>query len=214
MGKPSIAWALAHGLEYFPGDATILPPAQENNQTLTTQILAPQDGDAIITLPAAVTVSVGSSNSVDHVDLLVDGEVVQTLTNAPFVFSIAKNYGDGTHTIGAHAAARDGKTSDTSIRVVFAVNQALFITAPGSNQVAQFPQTLTAESESQLDPVSFYYQSGSTIKLIGQAVVSATGTGRFQYQFVWQKAPKAGTYKLFAKTNSGTSSQKITITVQ
>src|SRR5262249_10333346 len=141
----------SHGYEYPPGDATIIPPTgggggTGGNNGPSAEIVSPQDGSTITSLPVTVSVLTDQSDPMSHVDLLVDGSQIASSSNAPFVFSINQNFSDGPHVISVHAVDKQGKSADTSVNVNFAVNQVLNITTPGFNQTLSFPQTITAES--------------------------------------------------------------------
>ncbi len=113
---PVVQWALSHGYSYPQSEAPNLPP-QNNGQGPTISIDQPTDGTTILSLPINVNVAAAGPNPIARVDLSVDGELVQSLRQAPYIFSINKDYGKGPHTIAAKATDTLSLTSDTSVSV-------------------------------------------------------------------------------------------------
>jgi hypothetical protein len=164
-------------------------------------------------MPFAVTVSALSSNPIVRVDLSIDGEFYQSLTQAPFIFNVNKNLVDGPYTIAAHAVDNSGATSDTSVNVVLSISAPLTLTQPADQSLLQFPVTLTAAGNNLYDNVNFYYQDiHGTAKLIGGAS-NTDHTDQYHYTFNWPDPLPSGSYQLFAKSSTGVTSKKITVSV-
>ncbi len=210
--NPVVAWALANGYSYPPNEATTTP-ITSNGQGPTVNILDPADGETITQMPFPVTVSAVSSNPIARVDLSIDGEFYQSLSAAPFVFTINKNLTDGPYTIAAHAVDSTGATSDTSVSINLSVAAPLTLTQPADQSVLQFPAVITAASNNLFDSVSFYYQnSQGQTKLIGPAQ-NTDHTDQYHYTISWQTPLPSGSYKLYAQSSNGYTSRKISVTV-
>jgi hypothetical protein len=85
------------------GGSDVTPP--------TVSVTAPADG---ATIAGGVTISANATDNlaVDHVDFLVDGEVVGTLTSGPFNFTWDSNdVANGSHTITARAVDTAGNSA-------------------------------------------------------------------------------------------------------
>jgi 1A family penicillin-binding protein len=210
--NPVITWALANGYTYPPNQVTTTP-VTSNGQGPTVNILDPADGETITQMPFPVTVNAISSNPIVRVDLSIDGEFYQSLTQQPFVFSVSKALTDGPYTIAAHAVDASGATSDTSVNINISIAAPLTLTQPQDQSTLQFPVTLTAASNILFDGVSFYYEdsSGAT-KLIGPAQ-NTDHTDQYHYSINWQTPPPSGDYKLYAQSSNGYVSKKIQVTV-
>lgn len=213
--NPVVAWAIAHGYIYPNSGVPFVPPGDTPGDGPDLNIISPADNAQITTLPFDVSVAASSGDGVARVDLSVDGSRVDSKTSGPFVFSVNQKFPDGQHILSVHAVDMKGKASDLSVTVQFALDQPLSMTSPNNNEVLSFPTTLTAESPDQYTTVSFYYQSGSTTpKLIGNANTISHLGNNYQYNMSWAGSKlKAGTYKLFAKTDTGISTPKITISI-
>jgi membrane peptidoglycan carboxypeptidase len=210
--NPVVAWALANGYSYPPNQA-VITPVVNNGQGPTVNILTPADSETITQMPFAVTVSALSSNPIVRVDLSIDGEFYQSLTQAPFIFNVNKNLVDGPYTIAAHAVDNSGATSDTSVNVVLSISAPLTLTQPADQSLLQFPVTLTAAGNNLYDNVNFYYQDiHGTAKLIGGAS-NTDHTDQYHYTFNWPDPLPSGSYQLFAKSSTGVTSKKITVSV-
>jgi 1A family penicillin-binding protein len=210
--NPVVTWALANGYAYPPNQATTTP-VTNNGRGPSVNILDPADGETITQMPFAVTVSAASSNQIARIDLSIDGQFYQSLTQAPFVFSVNSNLTDGPYTIAAHAVDSSGATSDTSVSINLSLSAPLTLTQPQDQSVLQFPVTLTAASNNLFDGVSFYYQnSQGQTKLIGPAQ-NTDHTDLYHYSLSWQTPPPSGSYKLYAQSANGYTSKKIQVTV-
>jgi 1A family penicillin-binding protein len=210
-----VAWALANGYSYpSQGTGTTTPPGEtNNNEKPTVTIVSPTDNETIAQLPILVTAAANSSVGIARADVLLDGELVQSLTSAPYVFSINRQLTDGTHSLSVHVVDTTGSTADSAVNVTVALSQPLVLSEPTNNSVAAFPLTLSAESLNNYSSVTFFYQINSSTKTISRAETTIGPDGAYHYSFVWDTPPKPGSYKLYAKTDSGISSQKVTITI-
>ena len=212
--NPVITWALANGYIYPPSQAITAPPTNTGSgQGPTVNILDPGDGATITQNPFTVNVNAVSNNQIARIDLSIDGELYQSLNQAPFVFTINKNLTDGPHTIAAHAVDSSGATSDTSVNITVSLAAPLAMTLPQDKSTVQFPLSLTAASNILFNGVSFYYQNDKgQNKLIGQAS-NTDHTDQYHYSTTWQTAPASGTYKIFVQSANGYVSKKIQIII-
>jgi hypothetical protein len=211
--NPVIAWALANGYSYPPDQAITVSPNNNGQGGPSITILNPTDGTNITQTPFTVTVNATSNNLISKIDLIIDGEFYQSLTQQPFTFTVTKALTDGSHTIAAHAVDSSGASSDTSISITFSATAPLSLTQPSSDTLLQFPVALTAASDNLFDNVNFYYQNSSGVtKLIG-AASNTDHTGQYHYTFNWNTPPTSGSYKLFAQSSNGYTSAKITVSV-
>ncbi len=213
--QPVEAWALAHGYSYPPTTTLAgLPTNTPSGNGPKLNILQPSEGGIISQLPFQANISAVSNNSVARVDLYLDGQYLQSLSAAPFLFSIDKQLPDGPHTIAIRAVDNTGAVSDTSVQVTYALNTPLVITAPDDQATLNFPATLTASSINSYGQLTFYYQdSTGTSKAIGGAVTANPTGSQYQYSTVWESPPASGSYILYAKTNTGIITPKIRVTV-
>jgi membrane carboxypeptidase/penicillin-binding protein PbpC len=210
--NPVIAWALANGYSYPPTEATTTP-VTTTGQGPTVNILDPADGQTITQMPFTVTVSASSNNPIARVDLSIDGQFYQSLTQAPYVFSVNQNMTDGPYTIAAHAVDITGATSDTSVNINLSLSAPLTLTQPQDQSALQFPTILTAASNVLFNNVSFYYEnSQGQTKLIGPAQ-NTDHTDQYHYTINWQTPPPSGTYQLYAQSDNGYTSKKIQVTI-
>ncbi|GAC1571679.1 MAG: hypothetical protein NVS3B9_0410 [Candidatus Doudnabacteria bacterium] len=128
--NPVIAWAIAHGYNYPPAGSTPAPtdshaPTASNNTPTgnppVATIISPADGSQINSAPFMLQANVtpDPGNNITRVDLLTDGMFVQSLTSAPYNFTINNNPGKGPHTFAVHAVDDKGNTADNSITLRF-----------------------------------------------------------------------------------------------
>ena len=185
----------------------------ENSPKVT--ITAPQDGDTITQLPFTVKVDASGPNPITKVEAEIDGQSIGSADSAPYEFTV-KQIDDGPHTITAKATDQQGATGTGSIDVTIAVNgggPTLEITDPNNGESLTLPAQVTAQSEVKYKSVTFYYQAGNAPpKPIGTASPTGTG-GLYEYDVVWNDNPKPGSYKIFAKSNNGVSSGKVSVIV-
>ncbi len=205
--QPVIAWALANGYKYPPGSGIENP---EGNTSDKISFLAPNTGSLITKLP--FNVSLGVDGQFKKIDILLDGEIAATFNNGTLQGQINKKLSDGNHTLAAKVTFENGSSATNSIQIKYAIDGGLILTNPSEGDTISFPWQLEAESSSNLGSVSFYYQTGNTIKSIGNAEVVSTAGG-YKYIYTWESQPKSGTYKLYAKSSNGTTSNKVTIEI-
>jgi 1A family penicillin-binding protein len=211
--NPVVNWALSKGYQYPPGSATYVPQTG-SGQGPSLAILQPLDGDTIDAASFPVIVSAVSPNQVSRVDLYVDGKIYASKTSLPFEFIVSKNYPGGQHTLAVKATDGQGNTSDTSITVNFGSVEPLTLISPTSDSLVIFPLMMTAESGKSYSEVNFYYQdkAGQT-NLIGKASDTFGAYGKFRYSLNWETPLPPGKYGVFAKSNNGEQTEKITITI-
>jgi membrane peptidoglycan carboxypeptidase len=203
--NPVIAWALANGYKYPPGSGIENPPSGNGQVTIT----APTDNAVITKLPVNVNVNAQGDNIV-RVDISVDGTFTTSLNSSPYKTSLNKKYNDGEHTITAKVVYADGTSATDSVTVSYSLNGGLDLSISGGGN--DFPLDLTAESPAQYKNVVFYYQQGGTSTVIGSGTAS-NFNGKFQYSFTWGSPPPSGSYTIYAKSNTGVVSDKVSITV-
>ncbi len=216
--EPVVRWALAHGYEYPPGGSEYVYRKPDDvditDGSFSIEITDPKDNAIITKVPFNVSVSTANPSGIAKMDLVIDGDLIQTITSQPFTFQVTQKYSEGYHTIAVRATSKDGKTTSTSIPVQFSStnSQSLTLTSPNSNSIASQGMILTATSSVQFNAIGFYYQSGKQAQLISAAGADITDSG-YEYTANWDSLPKAGIYKVFARSSSGVESQKITIIV-
>lgn len=202
--NPVIAWALANGYKYPPGSGI------ENTDTGgNINITSPADGAVITKVPVPINLTV-KGNNISRIDILVDGTVEQSLTTSPYKAGLTKKHSDGTHTISAKVVYSDGTSSTDSVTVTYALNGSLKMSISGGG--GDFPLDLSAESSIKLNGVTFWYSSGGSATEIGTGDVSNLGNN-YVYSLTWDSPPASGTYNVYAKSNSGIVSDKISIKV-
>ena len=218
--NPVRVWAAENGYPY-PPDGSIFSdqPSDQPNETPVNErpdvtITSPSDGATISSNTFAVSVIAESDKGVSRVDISVDGESVVSLTQRPYTTTINKKLTDGIHTISARAIDSKGGSNATSILITVATKPSLNMTSPEDGDIfSNFPLQLTAEGSSIFESVGFYYQVNNLIKLISLASKDTTGDTS-EYNAIWNTKPKAGTYKVFARSNTGVSSPKISLVIK
>jgi hypothetical protein len=173
--------------------------------------MSPAAGASITKLP--FTVNLGVDGDFNKIDISLDGQVVATLNNGNLQAQIGQKLADGNHTLSAKVTYNNGSSASNSIQVKYALDGGLVLTSPEEGDTISFPWKLQAESPNSLSGVSFYYQSGNVIKTIGSAQASGSN-GNYRYTYTWSDQPKSGTYKVFAKSSNGTTSAKVTFTIE
>jgi 1A family penicillin-binding protein len=216
---PVIRWVLGSGTYELPPNGSIyvhdLPDGgTDPNAGVTISITDPQSNTTINKSPFTVSVSASYPAQISKMELVIDGTTKQSTSQQPYTFTVNEKLGDGSHTIAIRATTKDGKIVNTSIPINYSSNQSqtLTLTSPSSGNL-NFPVTLTAQSNVLFDAVGFYYQSGNSAKLIG-STQGVSGGGVYTYTLDWEDQPKSGIYKLFARSDTGLNSQKISVIVQ
>lgn len=116
--NPVIAWAKSQGYVY-PENVSESVPNGDVSDAPVVSIIQPQD-DAIITkIPEIIAVSAVAKAGIARVDMLLDGQVIQSLASEPFTFTIDKKYPNGQHVIGIKAIDKNGISEETSVTVIF-----------------------------------------------------------------------------------------------
>ncbi len=198
--NPVVAWGLRNNYCY-PGQQ---PPNDEK-----IKITSPTDGSTVSS-PFTVTMSVQGDN-VSRVDVYLDGDFIEGVDSAPYKVKINKTLSDGTHTITAKVIYIDGTTGEDRVDVIYSEGGAvleLSINGGGND----FPLDLEADSLEEYKSVTFYAQSkGNTVQL-GKGSVSKVN-GNYTYSYTWSSPPSSGTYSVYARSNDGVTSNKISIDV-
>ncbi len=128
--NPVIAWALAHGYSYPPAGSTPAPndntaptpqPQTPAGSPPTARINSPADGSQINSVPFILQASAipDQGNTIVRVDLLIDGAFTQSLTNAPYNFSVNNQLSRGDHTFAIHVVDDKNNSADVSITLKF-----------------------------------------------------------------------------------------------
>ncbi|MDE2312120.1 MAG: PBP1A family penicillin-binding protein [Patescibacteria group bacterium] len=214
--NPVETWAQTNGYPYPPTGSTPISPSQppSNNGDFNVNILQPSDGTVVSQIPLKITISTVSPNPVSRVDLYMDGQFVSSLTAAPYLFDLNQHYPDGPHTLAVKAVDNTGATADTSAQVTYALSTPLSIQQPDSRSPVNFPASVIAVSANLYNEVKFFYQtSGGQTKLIGTATAPSRLSDQYQYFVNWASSPGSGTYKIYAQTDTGITTPKVTITV-
>lgn len=212
--NPVVAWALANGYQYPPNENLYLP--QKNNSGgVSVSIINPQDQAIISSLPLKIEVAASAPDNISRVELSIDGQFFQSLSGAPYSFQINSSPGDGQHVFAVKAIDTTGSSADTSVSVQFALNAPLIISDPPDGSTLTLPANLTAESADYYKTVNFYWQnSKGQTKLIGNANNVSHFGDTYDYSLNWQDAPSAGTYKIYAQTETGLVTPKIKIIIR
>ncbi len=212
--NPVIEWALAHGYSYPPNDAQIIQPDNPSSEGIRVNIQSPADGSVIYKTPFTVEVSASSNGGIARVELSINGELYQNLTQEPFIFNVNKSLKDGDYVLAAKAFDKAGKSADTSITITVSSASNLNLIDPPDQSLLQLPANLVAESLNQYPSISFYYQnSKGQTKLIGSAVNIEHTSSTFRYTYKWLSTPTGSSYKIYALAPDGSSSKKITVTI-
>jgi membrane carboxypeptidase/penicillin-binding protein PbpC len=198
-------WMASKGLTY-PPDGSLPDPGPVSTDGTKVTIVEPQPNSVITQLPVYVKTT-GDSSSTIRVDLLVDGQLQESKTSGPYVFTLNKKFQDGERTIAVHAIDSGGKVSDSSIQVTFATGQGLTITNPEKDAVLSGPVAFQAVSAEDLGIATFYLND----KAIGTSIGIRTGNGAYAYSLMWD-SPSNGSYKLQIKTQT-TQSTKVPFTM-
>ncbi len=199
--NPVVAWGLANGYCY-PGQS---PPTSDK-----IQITSPSDGTTITDAPITVNMTVQGDN-VSRVEVSVDGEFVESSESAPYRVRLTEEYSDGSHTITAKVIYADGSTATDSITVQYAIGEGgLEMSVSGGGE--DFPLELTAEGPAKYDSVIFYAQTGGSTVKLGNASISKTGRN-YTYSYTWGTPPQPGSYSIYARSNTGVTSDRVSITV-
>lgn len=205
--QPVIAWALANGYKY-PPDSGIDNGGSGNSDKVA--FISPKANSVITSLP--FTVNLGVEGEFSKIDLSLNGELIETLTNGDLQTKINKKLGDGTYILLAKVSYPNGSSATNRIQIRYALDGGLTITSPSSGENISFPLQLEAESSQEYNNVVFYYQTNNIIKPLGNAEVVENGNS-FSYLFTWDSKPPSGTYQIFARLKNGQTSNKITLNI-
>ena len=204
--RPVLAWAAATPGYCRPDGSEFENPEQDQN----IEITSPSDGSTIVETPVTVSASVKGDN-VSEVEFFVDGDSVGSADEAPYRVRLNSTYPNGKHTISARVTYSDGTTSSDSVSVEYAIGEEnLDLTVSGGGN--DFPLEMSAESSVRFGSVSFFAQSGGSAIRLGNGSLSSGG-GNYIYSFTWDEQPASGSYNIYARTNSGVTSNRISITV-
>lgn len=204
--EPVRKWMESKGYTYPPsGSSYGTQPGSTDAPQVTIQ--QPVSGSRISQIPFTVQAKVASGSTITRVDLLIDGQTVESKTSEPFTFNVSRKIADGDRTLAIHAVDEYGRSADTSIQVTFATAATLNIVSPQKNQQISSPVAFQAVSNDNLGTVTFFLNDAP----IGGSAGIRMQDGTYAYSTLWD-APAPGTYMLQARANGATSS-KITFTV-
>lgn len=208
---PVIAWALANGYRYPPGSGITNPDPGESSKIIFS---SPSNNQLITSLPFQVGLVI--DGEVNKVDFLMNGEVVGTINPQASTFqtSINKSLPDGTHTLAARVVFKNNTVATNSIKVRYAMSGLVLVSPEANNEISDSWE-LVAESVNEYSSVNFYYATSNsgTGTLIGSGKKIETSTG-WRYTLTWQNLPSSGSYRVFARSNSGNSSSRVTVSVK
>lgn len=123
--NPVINWALKNGFGYPSELGTSSTSTVPSGEPPAVTINQPEDNSIITYLPMRIEAAAAGSQPIARVDISIDGVFLQSLTTAPYILEINKDYGKGNHTIAAKAVDITGNSADTSIIVNFNINKGL-----------------------------------------------------------------------------------------
>lgn len=199
------AWMEQQQLPLPPDGSQSITPENPGEGPVTT-ITEPRAGETLTRLPFSVIATPASQNSVARMDLLIDGQLIESKTSGPYNFVVSKRFSDGPRTIAIHSVDQSGRAADISIPVIFAMNTPLTIVSPGKNSQVTGPVNLQAISGTDFGNATFYIDDIA----VGTSTANPDNDA-FRYNYIWD-APKAGTYRLQVKAG-GNASAKITFEI-
>lgn len=207
--QPVIRWALANGYKYPPGSG-IDNGDQEQSNLIAFNL--PTNNQNVNNLPIAVSLRI--EGNVNKVDILLDGKIVETINQEPYTAEINGPLTAGQHRVTARVTFTSGATATRSVMINYRGTEAnLQLTSPQNNQTVSLPVTLRAASAIEYDTVSFYYEVGNAATKIGEGDVSVSDDS-YRYSLRWGSDLPPGKYQVYARSNSGVTSNKITVTVE
>jgi membrane carboxypeptidase/penicillin-binding protein PbpC len=203
---PVREWAESKQFTLPPEGSIITNPAPTANtgEDPKVTIVSPVEGTVITQNIFAVEVATSSPAGVTRVDLLIDGQLVESKINAPYMFMVNQQLTDGPKTIAVHVVDKNGKTADQSVPVILAINGPINILSPSGGSVQTGQINLNAVSTLDFGELSFYANN----ILVETVPGIQNPNGSYTYSTTW-KPTSSGTYKLYAK-NGATSSEKTT----
>lgn len=204
---PVREWMLSKQMPLPPEGSIITNPTPTPNtgEDPKASITSPAEGAVITQSIFTVQVEASSPVGITRVDLLIDGQLVESKAAAPYNFMVGRQPTDGPKTIAIHLIDKNGKTVDQSVPVIFAVNAPITIIKPSSNTTQSGQISIAAVSGQDLGTLSFYANN----IVIATADGLQNPDGSYIYSTEWTPASN-GTYKLQAKSNN-TGSEKISI---
>lgn len=191
----------------FPPEGSIITnpvPTPNTGEDPKATIVYPVEGAVITQSIFSVQVEAESPAGITRVDLLIDGQLIESKTVGPYNFMVNRQLTDGPKVIAIHLTDKNGKTADQSVPVIFAVNAPITIIKPSPNSTQTGQIELTAVSGQNFDALSFYANN----ILVATAEGLQSPDGSYAYNAVWTPSG-SGAYKLQAKNNTD-SSERVT----
>lgn len=205
---PVREWMLSKQIPLPPEGSIFTNPTPTPNtgEDPTVTIVSPAESSVITQNSFIVQVDANSPVGIARIDLLIDGQLIESKAAEPYRFVVGRQPTDGPKSIAIHLVDKNGKTADQSIPVFFAVNAPITIIKPAPNTTESGMVTLTAVSGQDFGTLTFYANN----VLIATADGLQNPDGSYAYTTVWKPANNS-TYKLQAKAGS-TNSEKISFT--
>ncbi|MBP9686734.1 MAG: penicillin-binding protein [Candidatus Doudnabacteria bacterium] len=204
--EPVRKWMENKGYAYPPnGSSYGGQPGDTNAPQVTIQ--QPQNGGRITQSPFTIQPKISGTSTIVKVDLLIDGQLIESKTSEPYFFTVSKKIADGERTIAIHVTDEYGRSADTSIQATFSTTSSLNIASPTKDQTISSPVAFQAVSNDNLGTVTFYLNDAP----VGGSAGIRMQDGTYAYSTLWD-APAPGMYLLQARA-TGMTSSKITFTV-
>lgn len=205
---PVREWMLSKQMPLPPEGSIVTNPTPTPNtgEDPKATITSPAEGSVITQSIFTVQVDASSPAGITRVDLLIDGQLVESKSTGPYNFMVGHQLTDGPKTIAIHLTDKNGKTADQSVPVIFAVNAPITIIKPTPNATESGTVTLAAVSGQDFGTINFYANNA----LVATADGLENPDGSYTYNATWTPTTN-GAYKLQAKAGP-TSSEKINLT--
>lgn len=204
---PVRTWALANG-GCYPEAGNPSPAAD-----LQITIHAPEK---ITSLPWQVEAEVVSPLPLKAVEFLLDGQPLGTLTQAPFLLTVAAGRAPGQHSLIVSAQTENGQTSQAQASLEFALPKkpGLWLIAPADNATLLLPANVVLETDldAKADEVTFKIRSSSGQEILLPGTITKQAFGNFfHYTLNWPETdkPASGSYALWGMIGKTASNEVV-----